>query len=229
MVTVTFDQVQFQANGDTAPGYLSKPEGDGPFPGIVLIQEWWGVDDHIKDVARRLAAEGYAVLAPDLFHGQVTNEPTEAMKLTQEMDRDRAAKELNGAVTYLRTQSFSSGTVGITGYCLGGGLSLTTACGNSDINACVVNYGGNPDPVDLVEHLNCPLLGIYAEHDERVNAGIPSLRELLDKHHKTYEIHIYPGTQHAFFNDTRPPEIYNPEAAKDAWEKTLAFFGENLK
>ena len=78
MTTVTFDEVRFQANGDTAPGYLSKPEGDGPFPGIILIQEWWGVDDHIKDVARRFAAEGYAVLAPDLFHGEVTNEPTEA-------------------------------------------------------------------------------------------------------------------------------------------------------
>ena len=125
---VASSDVEFAANGGTTPGYLSRPEAQGSYPGIVLIQEWWGVDDHIVDVTRRFAAEGYATLAPDLFHGTVTKEPTEAMKLIQSMDRDRAVKELKGAVAYLKGQPSSSGKVGIIGYCMGGGLSILTAC-----------------------------------------------------------------------------------------------------
>ncbi|MBI4198557.1 MAG: dienelactone hydrolase family protein [Chloroflexi bacterium] len=226
--TVTTAMIEFKANGGAAPGYLAWPNRRGPVPCIVLIQEWWGLDDHIKEVSRRFAAEGYAVLAPDLFHGQVTSEPSEAMKLTQAMDRDRAMKELGGAVAYLKSQPFSSGKVGAIGNCLAGGLSLSTACASRDVDACVVYYGGNPSPVDLVRNLNGPLLGIYAEHDERVTAGVPALREALTRAGKRFETHVYPGTQHAFFNDTRP-EIHNAAASRDAWAKTLAFFAANLK
>ncbi|MBI4340426.1 MAG: dienelactone hydrolase family protein, partial [Chloroflexi bacterium] len=114
------------------------------------------------------------------------------------------------------------------GYCLGGGLSLATACANRDVAACVVYYGGNPNPVGLVSNLNGPLLGIYAELDERTTAGVAPLKEALTGAGKRYDIHIYPGTQHAFFNDTRPG-IYNAAASQDAWGKTLAFFAANLK
>jgi len=224
---ITSSGVEFAANGGTGPGYLSRPQSDGQYPGIVLIQEWWGIDDHIKDVTNRFAGEGYAVLSPDLCHGEVTSEPSEAMKLIQGMDRDRATKELNGAVAYLKSQPFCNGKVGIIGYCMGGGLSISTACSNSDLDACVVYYGGHPDPLDLVENMGCPLLGIYAEHDERVTSGVADLQEALDRHGKQYDVRVYPGTQHAFFNDTRP-EIYNAEASKDAWERTLAFFSANL-
>ncbi len=225
--TVTTAMVEYKANGDSATGYLAWPNRRVPVPCIVLIQEWWGLDDHIKDVSRRFAAEGYAVLAPDLYHGQVTTEPTEAMKLTQSMDRDRAMKELGGAVAFLKNQPFASGKVGTIGYCLGGGLSLATACANRDVTACVVYYGGNPTPIDLVRNLNGPLLGVYAEHDERTTAGVAPLKEALTKEGKKHDIHIYPGTQHAFFNDTRP-QIYAAAAAQDAWQKTLAFFKANL-
>ena len=219
--------VEFVANGGTASGYLSRPQREGRHPSIVLIQEWWGLDDHIKDVTHRFAGEGYVTLAPDLFHGQVTAEPTEAMKLAQSMDQDRAAKELNGAVSYLKGQDFSSGKAGIIGYCMGGGLSIATACKNRDLDACVVYYGRSPDPVDQVQNIPCPVLGIYAEQDERVNATLDALKEAMQRYGKQFQMHMYPGTHHAFFNDTRP-EIHAPEASQDAWAKTLAFFKANL-
>ncbi|MBI4312413.1 MAG: dienelactone hydrolase family protein [Chloroflexi bacterium] len=225
--TVTTAMVEYKANGGIAQGYLAWPNKRGPVPAIVLIQEWWGLDDHIKDVSRRFAAEGYAVLAPDLYHGQVTTEPTEAMKLTQSMDRDRARKELTGAAAFLKNQPFSTGKVGVIGYCLGGGLSIDTACFNRDLNACVVYYGGNPTPLDLVRNISCPVLGVYAELDQRVTAGVPALREALTSAGKRFDIHIYPGVQHAFFND-RNAGVYNAAAARDAWGKTLAFFSANL-
>lgn len=225
---ITSTNVEFSANGGVAPGYLSRPQREGRHPGIVLIQEWWGIDDHIKDVTRRWAGEGFVTLAPDLFHGQVTTEPTEAMKLTQEMDQDRAMKELKGAVAYLKSQPFSTGKVGIIGYCLGGGLSIATACVNQDLDACVVYYGSNPRPLELVQNINCPILGLYAELDERITSTVGDLRAALDRYGKQYDIHVYPGAQHAFFNDMNPGG-YNAEAASDAWEKTLAFFGANLR
>ena len=224
---ITSSDVEYGANGGTAPGYLSRPQREGRNPALVLIQEWWGLDDHIKDVTRRFAGEGYATLAADLYHGQVTAEPTEAMKLAQSMDRDRAVRELNGAVAYLKGQAFTSGKVGIIGYCMGGGLSILTACKNRDLDACVVYYGPGPDPIDQVQNIPCPILGIYAEQDERVNATLDALKETMDRFGKQFEMHMYPGTHHAFFNDARP-EIYATEASKDAWQKTLAFFEANL-
>ena len=224
---ITTTSLKYAVNGGTTPGYLSRPQREGRYPGIVLIQEWWGVDDHIKDVAERFASEGYVTLAPDLFHGVVTSEPDEAMKLMQTMDMDRAVKELNGAVAYLKSQPFTSGKVGSIGYCLGGGLSILTACRNPALNACVVYYGASPNPIDQVQTIACPVLGNYAEMDERVNATLDGLKAAMERYGKSFDMHMYPGTHHAFFNDTRP-EIYAPAASKDAWERTLAFFKANL-
>ena len=224
---ITSSTVEFAANGEGAPGYLSRPQREGPRPGIVLIQEWWGLEEHIKDVARRFASDGFVTLAPDLYHGQVTSEPSEAMKLAQGMDLDRAMKELNGAVAYLKRQPFSTGKVGIIGYCMGGGLSIATACVNRDLDACVVYYGGNPTPLEQVQNINCSILGLYAELDERITSTVGDLEAALDRYGKQHEIHVYPGAQHSFFNDTRP-NIYDAEAAMDAWERTLAFFNAQL-
>jgi len=224
---ITSSNVEFVANGGTASGYLSRPQREGRHPSIVLIQEWWGLDDHIKDVTHRFAGEGYVTLAPDLFHGQVTAEPTEAMKLAQSMDQARVAKELSGAVAYLKGQDFSSGKAGIIGYCMGGGLAISTACKNRDLDACVVYYGRSPNPVDQVQSISCPVLGIFAEMDERTNATLDALKEAMQQYGKQFEMHMYPGAQHAFFNDTRP-DVHSPEASQDAWAKTLTFFKENL-
>ncbi len=224
---ITTSTLEYAVNGGTTPGYLSRPQREGRHPGIVLIQEWWGVDDHIRDVTDRFAGEGYATLAPDLFHGVVTSEPDEAMKLTQAMDMDRAVKELNGAVAYLKSQPFTGGKVGSIGYCLGGGLSILTACRNPDLDACVVYYGASPNPIDQVQKITYPVLGNYAGLDEGVNATLDGLKAAMERYGKSFEMHMYPGARHAFFNDANP-SAYNREAASLAWERTLAFFKANL-
>lgn len=221
--------VNFSSKSDTVDGFLARPEGAGPFPGVIVIQEWWGLDDHIKDIAQRFAREGFAALAPDLYHGRVTAEPDEAQKLMMALDMNRAGSELTRAADYLASQPFTKGRgIGATGFCMGGGLALTLACNSPHIKACAPFYGVNPDPVDKVAALRGPVLAIYAEHDSW--AGPPvreALEAALEKHGKQFEVKVYPGTEHAFFNDTRP-QVYREAAAKDAWQRILALFRANL-
>lgn len=223
------EAVTFSANSDVVDGFLARPEGTGPFPGVIVIQEWWGLDDHIKDIAVRFAREGFAALAPDLYHGKVTAEPDEAQKLMMALDMNRAANELANAADYLASQAFTRGRgIGATGFCMGGGLALTLACNSALVKAAAPFYGVNPDPVDKVADLRGPVLAIYAEHDSW--AGPPvreALKAALEKHGKQFDIRVYPGTEHAFFNDTRP-QVYREAAARDAWQRVLALFRANL-
>lgn len=221
--------VSFSGNGEAVDGFLARPEGDGPFPGIIVVQEWWGLDDHIKDVARRFAQEGFAALAPDLYHGKATKEPNEAQKLMMALDMDRASKELARAADYLASQPFTRGRgIGAIGFCMGGGLALTLACDSPRIKAVAPFYGINPEPIDKVAELRGPVFAVYAEHDAWAGPAVrEALEAALKRHGKRGEIRVYPGTEHAFFNDTRP-EVYNREAALDAWRRVLALFRENL-
>ncbi|MER3398492.1 MAG: carboxymethylenebutenolidase [Chloroflexota bacterium] len=225
--TVT-ELVEFPVNGGTCPGYLARP-AEGTHPGVVVIQEWWGLEEHIKDVARRFAREGFVALAPDLYHGKVTSEPDEARKLAMELNRQRALLEVRRAVAYLKAHpGVAPKKVGVIGFCMGGGLALLTAIYEPELDAAVVFYGRNPDPIDLVAQIRCPLLGIYGEADQGIPPSeVERLGEALKRYGKQFELHIYPGAPHAFFNDTRP-QIYRPEAAADAWAKTLAFFRRHL-
>ncbi len=227
-VETTTELVEFPVDGGSCPGYLARP-AEGTYPGVVVIQEWWGLDDHIKDVARRFAREGFVALAPDLYHGKVTSEPDEARKLAMELDRERALKEIRQAVAYLKAHpAVSPKKVGIIGFCMGGGLALLTAIHEPAVDAAVVFYGRNPDPIDLVARIQCPLLGIYGEADQGIPPSeVERLGEALKRYGKQFELHIYPAAPHAFFNDTRP-QVYRPEAAADAWAKTLAFFRRHL-
>jgi len=220
--------VEFTANGKTASGYLALPAGKGP--GVVVIQEWWGLVDHIKDVCDRFAAAGYVALAPDLYHGQTTKSPDEAGKLMMALRIDEAEKELRGAIQYLLAHpSVEPKKVGTIGFCMGGALSLYAACENPQVSACVVFYGGHPNVKPNLEKLQAPVLGIYAERDQFVTPeSVRQLEAQLKQLGKTAEIHIYPGADHAFFNDTRP-EVYNREAAEDAWRRTLDFFSTYLR
>lgn len=229
MPDIVTSSVDFKTNGEAAQGYLARPDGNGPFPGVVVVQEWWGLDDHIKDVARRFAAEGFAAFAPDLYHGKITKEPDEAGKLMMALDMPKASKELAAAAEHLADQPFVDGRgIGATGFCMGGGLALTLACDSPHIKAAAPFYGMNPDPTDKVANLRGPVRVSYAEHDDWVGPPVrEALEAALKKHGKDYEIHVYPGTSHAFFNDTRP-DAYNEEAASDAWNKMLALFRANL-
>jgi carboxymethylenebutenolidase len=223
------ETIEFPTNGDNGAGYLATPEGAGPFPGVIVVQEWWGLDDHIKDVAQRFAREGFVALAPDLYHGQVTKEPDEAQKLMMSLNMGQATRELVKAAEYLASRPEVGGRgIGAIGFCMGGGLALTLACESPQIKATASFYGMNPSPIDKVQDVAGPVFSVYAGND---NFAGESVRRQLEEAMKTasvqHEVRVYPGTQHAFFNDTRA-EVYNREASEDTWQRALALFKENL-
>jgi carboxymethylenebutenolidase len=223
------EMITWKTNGDDVPGYLSLPQ-TGPSPAVIVLQEWWGLEPHIKDVADRFAAEGYVALAPDLYHGALVDEPDEARKLAMELDHPRAIAEIESAGTYLLSRDDVQGSgVGIIGFCMGGGLVLKVAAQTDILSAGVVFYGRNPDPIDQVANIDCPLLGIYGENDQGIPPSeVERLREALQAAGKTdFDLHIYPGAAHAFFNDRR--QAHDPEASKDAWSKVMALFGKHLE
>lgn len=220
--------VQFSSNGGTTQGYLAIPE-KGSGPAVVVIQEWWGLVDHIKDVCDRFAAEGYIALAPDLYHGETTKSPDEAGKMMMSLKIDQAEKDLRGAVDFLLGLEATTGDkVGTVGFCMGGALSLYAASKNDKVGACVVFYGIHPNVKPDLQNLKAPVLGIYAEHDQSTPPeAVRDLEEKLKALGKSVEMHIYPNVGHAFFNDTRP-QVYNARSAEDAWRRTIEFLAKNL-
>ncbi|SRR5216684_230289 len=220
--------VNFSSNGGTGSGYLAIPD-KGTGPGVLVIQEWWGLVDHIKDVCDRFANEGYVALAPDLYHGKTTRSPDEAGKLMMAMQIDEAEKDLRGAIKFLINHEASTADkVGTVGFCMGGALSLYAATKNPRVGACVVFYGGHPNVKPDLANLQAPMLGIYAERDGSVTPeSVRELERQLKALGKSVEVNIYPGVDHAFFNDQRA-DVYNAKAAADAWRRTIEFFAKHL-
>ena len=222
------DMVGFAANGHTCQGYLGTP-ATGSGPGIVVLQEYWGLVDHIKDIVDRFAKAGFVALAPDLYHGETTKKPDRAGKLMMALNIAETEKDLRGAVQYLLDHPKTSGDrVGTVGFCLGGQLSLYAACANQKVGACVDFYGVHPNVHPPIQNLAAPVLGFFAEHDEFVGPEVVDQLEkkLLDAG-KAIEFHRYAGAHHAFFNDARP-EVYHAGYADKAWQRMVAFFKENL-
>ena len=217
------------SDGGTASGYLAIP-AEGKGPGVIVIQEWWGLVPHIKDVCDRFAGEGFVALAPDLYHGRTTTSPDEAGKMMMALQIDDAEKDLRGAITFLIDhEATTADKVGTVGFCMGGALSLYTATKNDQVGACVVFYGGHPNVKPDLPNLQAPVLGLYAERDGFVTPElVHALENRLKELGKSAEIHIYPDADHGFFNDTRPT-VYNEAAAKDAWRRVLEFFSQHLK
>lgn len=220
------EMVEFKSNGGTCTGYLAGSSG----PGVIVIQEWWGLVPHITDIADRFAAEGFVALAPDMYHGEATDEPDLAGKLLMSMNLATAGKDLSGAVDLLQERTGRS-KVGITGFCMGGGLALMAACLRPDaIAAAAPFYGGmRPDTVIEWDNLAAVVEGHYAATDQGTAApeAVKELEATLRGKGKNATFHVYPGTQHAFFNDTRP-EVYDAAVAKTSWDRTLALFRANL-
>lgn len=210
------DMVSFPVNGHTCSGYLSLPE-KGSGPGIIVIQEWWGLVDHIKDIADRFAAAGFVALAPDLYHGEATKVPDQAGKLMMALNIAETEKDLRGAVSFLLNLSQTTGErVGTVGFCLGGQLSLFAACSNPQVGACVDFYGVHPNVNPPFADLQAPVLGFFAELDTFVGPEVvDQLEQKLKDAGKDYEFHRFEGADHAFFNDTRP-EVYHAEYAAKA-------------
>ncbi|MCL4829823.1 MAG: dienelactone hydrolase family protein [Caldilinea sp.] len=214
-------------DGETLTGYWARPEGDGPWPAVIVLQEWWGVNEHIMDVTRRIANEGYVALAPDLYKGQVATEPDEARKLVMELDMPAAVREIGSAIDYLLAQEFIAGDkAGIVGFCMGGRLTLMTALVNDNLAVAVPFYGSPLTPEEAAG-VKAPVLGLYGAEDGGIPVeGVLAMGEALTAAGIDNEIQIYEGAPHAFFNDTR--ESYRPEAAADAWQRMLAWFEKYL-
>ena len=224
--------VSFPSGDATAHGYLAVP-ASGSGPGLVVIQEWWGLTEHIKDVTDRFAAEGFVALAPDLFGGPTTHDSAEAGQLMQDLPVDRAARDLSGAVDFLLGHdAVTSATVGAVGFCMGGGFVLVLAAQQGErIGAAVPFYGvGGYDQVDLAG-VTAPVLGHFGGEDgfappEQVDALEAELRE---KSKGPVEIVRYDGAGHAFFNDENLLGTYQPELADQAWSRTLEFLRANVR
>ena len=223
------EMVRFSAGEGDAPGYLAVPGGEGPFPGVVVIQEFWGLVGHIKSVADRFAREGFVALAPDLYHGQVAVEPDDARKLAMSMQTDSALQDIQGAVDYLTgLPSVSPSRAGVVGFCMGGGLAARMSYQGRDVGAVVVFYGKAPLDEDTVPSISAPFLGLYGGEDHGIPMeAVNEWDRLMTEHNKPHEIVTYPGAGHAFFNEDRP-SVYNPEASEDAWQRTIVWLRRYL-
>jgi len=207
---------------DLVSGYLARPIEDGKYPGIIVLQEWWGLDEHIRDVTRRFARQGFIALSPDLYHGKQTADPDEARGLSSGLDRTRATRDVIASIDYLKSMEISNGSIFTIGYCMGGGISILTAC-KTDLAGAIVYYGGLPNPVEQLDDLDAPVLAIYGSDEiDRAN----DLEQALNERGKIVESHIYEGARHAFFNDSWD-ERYDKDASDDSWGKVMDFISKN--
>ena len=220
--------VEFATNGRSSRGYLATP-ASGRGPGVIVIQEWWGLVDHVKDVADRFAGEGFAALAPDMYHGETAASPDDAGKLMMALDVGRTERDLRGAVDHLLARGEVSGDrVGAVGFCMGGQLALFAACANPKVGACVDFYGIHPAVTPDLASLQAPVLGFFAEKDAFVTPDAARRLEAdLQAAGKDVEITIFDGADHAFFNDTRA-EVYHARYAAECWTRMLAFYRRHL-
>jgi carboxymethylenebutenolidase len=224
--------VQYQSGKVGMKAFVAAPQTKGKRPTIIIVQEWWGLTDHMKDIARRYSAEGYVAIAPDLYSRlghALTTDAGEAGKLMNSLKQEDGLTDLNATVGYLKSVPEVDATkIGITGFCMGGSYALMLPCINSEIKAAVPFYGQVPNPDTPIQTLACPILYIYGEDDGWITkADVQRLAAALKKYNKPGEIKTYPGAPHAFFRDT-DPSVYRPEAAKDAWARTKAFFKQHL-
>lgn len=209
--------------------FLARPAEQIKYPAVIVIHENRGLQPHIRDVTKRMAAEGFLAVAPDAlspFGGTPENED-EARTKMRELDMDSTTGDFIAAVKYLETHPLSNGKVGCTGFCWGGGMTNQVAVGAPELDAAVPYYGATPAPED-VPKIKASVMAHYAGNDTRINAGIPAFEEALKKAGVDYQVFIYEGASHAFNNDSNP-DRYHEEAAKLAWKRTIGFFKEKLK
>ena len=220
----------FASNGGQAHGYLAKPPS-GSGPGVVVIQEWWGLDDHIADLVDRFAAEGFVALAPDLFGGKVAHDSDEAGKYMSELPVDQAAKDLAGAVDYLLADpDVTSSKIGAVGFCMGGGFVLQLAAQQGDkIGAAVPFYGVGPAVPDQYRSITAPVQGHYGEKDEfyPVDQARAQEQQIREESQGSVEFFYYPAG-HAFHNDKDKMGTYHRESATQAWSRAVDFLRSNL-
>ena len=217
------EHVKIPSTTGDLSGVLCVPHGDAKAPGIVVLQEWWGINEQIQEAARRWADAGFLAIVPDLYHGKLAKTADEAGRLMKALDFGVAVQEIGAAVAYLREHPRSTGKIGVSGYCMGGALAFATAVNVRGL-AAVVPYYGLPGDLDWSK-IDAPVQAHFATHDDW--ATVAGAQKIKDAVKVPMELHVY-DAQHAFCNERRP-EVYNADAAKLAWERTLAFVREHTR
>ncbi|MFO7368729.1 MAG: dienelactone hydrolase family protein [Bacteroidales bacterium] len=209
--------------------FLARPAKKKKYPAVIVVHEIFGLNQHIRDVVQRFAQEGFLTIAPDALSslGGTPDDNSKAAAMIRELDGEATTKNYVAAVKYLKTHPLSTGKVGCTGFCWGGAMTNQVAVNEPGLDAAVPYYGRTPASED-VPKIKAPILAHFAGDDARINEGIPAFEEALKKAGKEYRIFVYEGAKHAFNNDSNP-ERYDAQAAKLAWERTIAFFKEKLK
>jgi carboxymethylenebutenolidase len=219
------ETLQFNTANGASTAYAAQPE-QGNGKAVILIQEWWGLNDHIKDITNRYAAEGFIAIAPDLYRGKVTKDKEEAATLMQNLGIEDGLNTIQMAMDKAR-ETYGIEKFGITGFCMGGTFALRAACELENIGAAVPFYGDIPDAYTL-KNLKCPVIFVSGTKDQWINPEkVGELERIAGENFLPIEVLKY-DADHAFFNDTRP-EVYDAEAAKDVWSKVTKFFDENLE
>ena len=212
------------------PGYLAKPSGSGRWPGLIVIHEWWGLDQQTKSIANRFASEGYLAFSPDLYHGELAKlgDGQKASELVQKY-APTAPEELQKVFDSLKNDKKCTGKVGSVGFCFGGRMSLALGISRPLDAICTFYGGGMQQLFDQLDNLKSPVLGLFGDKDVSIPVGtIEQFDRLLGKIGVHHEVIVYPDSGHAFFRDS-DPSVYKPEAAKDAWARATKFFAKHLK
>ncbi|MBI4215631.1 MAG: dienelactone hydrolase family protein [Parcubacteria group bacterium] len=211
---------------DNARGFYAAPAEPGNYPGVVMIHEWWGLNSHIKETAKKLAGEGYQVLAVDLYYGEVAETREKAQQLSRSLDQKKALENMKAAARYLRSQNASQ--IASLGWCFGGGQSLQLALSGENLAATVIYYGTLVTEQKPLSKIQWPVLGIFGDKDQSIPvAKVKAFETSLNQLKIENEIHIYPGVGHAFANPSG--DNYSPKETQDAWDKTLQFLKNSLK
>lgn len=224
MTEIKSKSIEYPADGMAGMGYLAQPDDAGAHPAVIVIQEWWGLDDHIKSIADRFAREGFVALAPDLYHGSFATEPDEARKLVMNMNREQAIKDLTGAVKCVQGMSeVAPKKVGCIGFCMGGAMTLALAAASPDVAAAAPFYAGFQPPPEDIARIEAEMFCAFGADDAGIPMGnVRKFEETLKSTNRNAVVKVYDGAPHSFFNDSR--DSYRPEAAEDAWERSLALF-----
>jgi carboxymethylenebutenolidase len=224
------ETVQFKSGNDTVSGFLALPDAPGAHAAIIVIHEWWGLNDWVKEQTEKFAELGYVALAVDLYRGKVATDQNQAHELMRGLPQDRGIKDLQAAITYLGTRKdVKPDRIGSVGWCMGGGFSIQLAVHDPRLRACVINYGALPtDPNDL-QQIVAAVLGNFGADDHGITvADVEAFKKAMTKAQRAFEVKIYPGAGHGFENPNNK-EGYRPEAAADAWSRTTTFFKSTLK
>lgn len=229
-LAATPKDVTYKSGSETVHGILYAPEGKGPFPGMIVIHEWWGLVDWVKEQSTKLADQGYVVLAVDLYRGKATADPEEAHELMRGVPEDRAKRDLEAAFHYLESQpNVKKDKIGAIGWCWGGGQALDLALEEPKLAADVINYGSLVTDPNEIKKIHAPILGLFGAQDRGIPPeDVKKFEEELHKLGKKAEFTIYPDAGHGFENPINK-DAYRPKDTVDAWNKTVAFLASTLK